>query len=161
MVSFHCIYNLATGPLPKLNVSLLTLLPKSETTEQPGEFRPISLIHSFAKLVLQVLAMRLAPYIDDLVLNAQSAFIKRRCIHDNYLHVHNLARVYHRKKTPALLMKFDISKAFDSVSWEYMVELLQHRGFPSRWRNWLCLLFSSSSSPVRLNGVRGLWIKHP
>jgi hypothetical protein len=154
MASFQCLYNLIVGPLPKLNGALPTLLPKSEMAKRPSEFRPISLIHSFAKLVSKVLALRLAPHIDGLVSNAQSAFIKRRCIHDNYLYVHNLARAYHCKN-PTLLMKLDISKAFDSVSWEYMVEQMQHRGFPSRWRNWLCLLFSSSSSSVRLNGVRG------
>jgi hypothetical protein len=66
----------------------------------------------------------LAPYIDSLVSNVQSAFIQRRCIHDNYLYVRNLARAYHWKKTLALLMKLDILKAFDSVSWEYLIELL-------------------------------------
>jgi hypothetical protein len=57
-------------------------------------------------------------------------------------------------------MKLDISKAFDSVSWEYLIELLQHRGFLAKWRNWLCLLLSSSSSSVHMNGVDGPWIKH-
>jgi hypothetical protein len=59
-----------------------------------------------------------------------------------------------------LLLKLDISKAFDSVSWKYMFDLLEHRGFPARWRNWLALLFASSSSSVRLNGIRGPLIKH-
>jgi hypothetical protein len=133
MVAFYCIYNPTTGPLPKLNGMLLTLLPKIETAEQPGDFRHISLIHSFAKLVSKVLALRLAPYINELVSNAQSASIRHRCIHDNYLYIQNLARVYHRNKTLTLLMKLDISKAFDLVSWEYLVDLLQHRGFPTRW----------------------------
>jgi hypothetical protein len=73
--------------------------------------------------------------IDGLVSNAQSTFIKRRCIQDNYLYVRNLARAYHRKKIPALLLKLNITKAFDSVSWEYLLDLMQHRGFPVRWRN--------------------------
>jgi hypothetical protein len=98
MASFQCLYNLIVGPLPKLNGALPTLLPKSEMAKRPSEFRPISLIHSFAKLVSKVLALRLAPHIDGLVSNAQSAFIKHRCIHDNYLYVHSLARAYHCKK---------------------------------------------------------------
>jgi hypothetical protein len=35
-----------------------------------------------------------------------------------------------------------------------------HRGFLVRWRNWLLLLLSSSSSSVQMNGVQGPWIKH-
>jgi hypothetical protein len=134
MAAFHCLFNWTAGPLPKLNGALLTLLHKTETAERPGDYIPISLIHSFAKLVSKVLAMRLAAHINGLVSHAQSAFIRRRCIHENFLYVQNLARAYQQKKTPSLLMKLDISKAFDSVSWEY---LLQHHGFPSRWRNWL------------------------
>jgi hypothetical protein len=42
----------------------------------------------------------------------------------------NLARAYHLKKIPSLLLKLNISKAFDTVSWEYLLELLLHRGFP-------------------------------
>jgi hypothetical protein len=78
-----------------LNGALLTLLPKKEFAKQPEDFRPISLIHSFAKLVSKVLA----PHIDGLISPAQSAFIKNRCIQDNYLYVRNLARAYNKKKT--------------------------------------------------------------
>jgi hypothetical protein len=83
-----------------------------------------------------------------------------RCIQDNFNYVCNLARAYHWKKVHALLLKMDISKAFDSISWEYLLELLQCRGFPTKWCNWLALLFTSSSSAVQLNGIRGPWIKH-
>ena len=160
VAAFHSIYNLNTGPLPKLNSASIILLPKKEQADRVKDYRPISLIHSFAKFFMKVLALRVAPAMDNLISNCQSAFIKTRCIQDNFLYVRNLARAYHRTKTPALLLKLDISKAFDSVSWEYMFELLQQRGFPARWRNWLALFFSSSSSSVLLNGVSGPTILH-
>jgi hypothetical protein len=56
MAAFNCFYNLTAGPLPKLNSALLTFLPKKEVAELPGDFRPISLIHSVAKLITKVLA---------------------------------------------------------------------------------------------------------
>jgi hypothetical protein len=46
-----------------------------------------------------------------LISACQSAFIKKKSIHDNYLYVRNLTRRFHRMKTPALLLKLDISKA--------------------------------------------------
>lgn len=157
MASFH---GLRTGPLDALNEANIVLIPKAETAEQLKDFRPISLIHSFAKLVTKILSRRLSSQIHSLVSNSQSAFIKHRCIQDNFLYVRNLARAYHRTKTPALLFKLDISKAFDTVSWEYMLELLEHRGFSSRWRDWLSMLFKTSHSKVLLNGVAGRRIKH-
>jgi hypothetical protein len=52
---------------------------------------------------------------DKLILQSPSAFIKKQSIHDNFLYVHNLARQLHKIKEPALLMKLDISKVFDSI----------------------------------------------
>jgi hypothetical protein len=90
MAAFNCFYNLTTAPLSKLNSALLTLLPKKEVAELPRDFRPISLIHSVAKLFSKVLACRLSRYIDQLVSQAQSAFIKCQCIQDNFLYVRSL-----------------------------------------------------------------------
>jgi hypothetical protein len=61
---------------------------------------------------------------------------------------------------PALLFKLDIRKAFDSVSWEYILNLLQRRGFPPRFRNWVTALFATATSRVLLNGIAGEPINH-
>jgi hypothetical protein len=37
-----------------LNAAYITLVPKKEVAEQPKDFRPISLVHSFAKLVRKI-----------------------------------------------------------------------------------------------------------
>jgi hypothetical protein len=82
------------------------------------------LIHAVAKITAKILASCLAPLMNNLVSNAQSAFIKRRSIHDNFLYLRNLARRLHKSKIPTLLLKLDIWKDFDYVSWEYILELL-------------------------------------
>lgn len=46
----------------------------------------------------------------------QRAFIRKRSIHDNFMYVQNLVKRLHRKKFKTLILKLDISKAFDSVS---------------------------------------------
>jgi hypothetical protein len=111
---------MSIGPLLKMNGALLTLLPKKEIIEVPRDYHSISLIHSFAILVSKILALRLAPFIDALISNAQSAFIKHHCIQDYFLYVRNLARAYHQKRQSTLLLKLDITKAFNSMSWEYL-----------------------------------------
>jgi hypothetical protein len=42
-----------------LNSAYLTLIPKKEDAVAAKEFRPISLIHSFTKLVTKIMANRL------------------------------------------------------------------------------------------------------
>jgi hypothetical protein len=53
--------------LQGLNQALIILLPKHCDAASLGEYRPMSLIHIFSKLVAKVLASRLAPRFGDLV----------------------------------------------------------------------------------------------
>lgn len=50
-----------------LNQALVTLLPKKSAAHEPKDFRPISLLHSFAKLFSKVLSRRLAPFLATVV----------------------------------------------------------------------------------------------
>lgn len=63
------------------------------------------------------------------------------------------ARRLHRANTPSLLLKLDVEKSFDLIRWDYLLDLLQHHGFPSRLRNRVTTLWATSSSRVFLNGI--------
>jgi hypothetical protein len=124
-----------------------------------GDFRPISLVHSIAKKISKILAKRLAPKLSEMVSSSQSAFVKRSCIQDNVLQVQGLLKEFHRKKVNTLFIKLDIAKAFDSVSWAYLLELMERIGFGPKWRNWMSIALSTASSRVLLNGILGKPIK--
>ena len=138
-----------------LNTAHLILIPKKSDAQRVGEYRPISLTHSVAKIVSKLLATRLAPFLSRLISRAQSAFLKKRSINDNFLYTQNLIRDLHRLKISALFLKLDIAKAFDSVWWDYLMEVLDRMGFGAKWRCWVSTLLSSTSTSVLLNGGRG------
>lgn len=143
-----------------LNSAYITLLPKKEDADQPKDFRPISLVHSFAKLITKLLSNRLAPKLQDMVSPIQSAFIKGRFIQDNFMLVQQTARFLHQQKEPRILLKLDISKAFDSVSWPFLLENLRHLGFGQIWRDIISGLLYTSTTQVLMNGVPGDLISH-
>jgi len=66
----------------------------------------------------------------------------------------------HKQKTPALFMKLDIQKAFDTINWSYLLEVLQALGFGPRWLEWISILFRTATSTVLLNGQRGPNFSH-
>jgi len=72
--------------LKQLNNAHIILIPKKADPLCLGDFRPISLTNSIAKLISKILATRLAASLNQLVSRAQSAFIKRRSIQDNFLY---------------------------------------------------------------------------
>jgi hypothetical protein len=143
-----------------LNSAHVVLVPKKAEAACISDYGPISLTHSFAKIISKLLSTRLAPELNSLVSRAQSAFICRRSIHDNFLYTQNLIRSLHTTKQPGLFLKLDIAKAFDSVRWDFLLEVLQQYGFGHRWRGWVSILLASSTTAVFLNGVRGRWFKH-
>uniref|UniRef100_A0A453D091 Reverse transcriptase domain-containing protein n=1 Tax=Aegilops tauschii subsp. strangulata TaxID=200361 RepID=A0A453D091_AEGTS len=63
MAAFSQFYNLAGRSFASINTALVALIPKKDGASSIVNFRPISLIHSVAKLIAKVLSMRLATVI--------------------------------------------------------------------------------------------------
>jgi hypothetical protein len=143
-----------------LNAAYVTLIPKKVDASTARDFRPISLVHSFAKLITKILANRLAPRLDAMVATNQSAFIRGRSIHDNFMLVQQTVKTLHRQKVSSLFLKLDITKAFDSVSWVFLMEVMRHLGFGATWCNLVANLLPTSSTRILLNGEPGELIQH-
>lgn len=141
-----------TAKLNLVNEANIVLLPKKQVAATISDYRPISLINNVAKIITKILANRLAPRMNELVSGAQNAFIKKRCIHDNFIYSQRVIQLLHRQKKPALFIKLDISKAFDSINWPFMLEVMQALGFSVKWRDWIAALLGSASSKVLVNG---------
>jgi hypothetical protein len=126
-----------------LNQAYVVLIPKKQNATKVNDCRPISLIHSFAKILSKLLAIRLGSKLNQLISISQ-----KRCIHDNFVFVQQVIKDLHEKR----IIKLDISKVFDTVNWSYMLSILQHLGFGQMWRNWISLLWCTTSSCYLLNG---------
>jgi hypothetical protein len=59
-----------------------------------------------------------------------------------------------------MLLKLDITKAFDSVSWSFLLKVMHVLGVGQIWRDIISGLLGSSSIMVLLNGVSGKIIHH-
>lgn len=127
--AFNSLWSLDSRNFHLLNNAYLTLLKKKKDAQEVKDYRPISQIHGFGKLFAKVLSRRVAPHLSEPVQPNQSAFIKGRQIHDNFRSVHLAAKHLHARRCKSILLKVDIAKAFDTVNWQFLLELLQHIGF--------------------------------
>ena len=121
MAAFAKLFTMNGCGFQGLNQALLTLLPKRPDAAALGDYRPINLIHIFSKLVAKMLASRLAPRAALLVDSHQCAFIRKRCIHDNFMLVQWTAKFQHRLKEPRVMLKLDIAR----VTWGYHAKSLR------------------------------------
>ncbi|KAJ9689707.1 hypothetical protein PVL29_012417 [Vitis rotundifolia] len=136
-----------------LNSTFLIIIPKKGGAEDLGEFRPINLLGGLYKLMAKVLANRLKMVLDKLVSADQNAFVRGRQILDASLIANKVVDYWQKRKERGLVCKLDIEKAYDSISWSFIMKVLKKMGFGSRWMDWMWWCLSTAKFSVLINGV--------
>jgi hypothetical protein len=62
-------------------------------------------------------------------------------------------------KKKAIVLKLDFRKAFDTISWNCLFDILEIRGFDQKWISWLQALTRMAKTAILLNGIPGMWIQ--
>lgn len=97
-----------------------------------SDYRPISLSNVVSRIVSKVLANRVKPILPNIILDSQSTFVPDRLISDNTSVVYEmLHRLRNKKqgKVGHMVVKLDISKAYDLVEWEFLGKIMLKLGF--------------------------------
>jgi hypothetical protein len=139
--------------LQALNATFLTLIPKENHTTSPLYFWPISLYNVIYKLLTKIIATRLKPILPFIILQEQSGYVEGRQILDNVILAHEVIHSLHSTKSQGMLLKLDLSKAFDKLSWSYLKYTLLAFGFEPNWISWIINLTSSALFSILINGI--------
>ncbi|GKA12844.1 RNA-directed DNA polymerase, eukaryota [Tanacetum coccineum] len=87
-----------------------------------------------------------------IVSDTQTAFVANRQILDGPFILNELLSWCKRKKKQAMIFKVDFEKAYDSVRWDYLMDVLHAFGFGPNWCKWISGTLSSSMASVLVNG---------
>ncbi|KAL1220384.1 Secreted RxLR effector protein 78 [Cardamine amara subsp. amara] len=142
------------GFLPKgLNTTILALIPKKFQSESMKDYQPISCCNVIYKVISKILANRLKQVLPKFISPNQSAFVKGHLLMENVLLPSELVKNYDKDTILGrCAVKIDISKAFDSVQWPFLLSTLKVLGFPEKYIHWLKLYFTTASFSVQVNG---------
>ena len=138
--------------MERLNKVFLVLIPKIPRAEQIGDFRPIALSNSIYLIIAKVLANRLREVMDSLISPLQSAFIPGRQMTDNIVMAEEIVAALRRSGTTGFLWKVDFAKAYDSIDWRSLWNVLRRRGFSQKWVRLMKLYVTTSSCSDLING---------
>ncbi|GJT00845.1 RNA-directed DNA polymerase, eukaryota [Tanacetum coccineum] len=128
------------------------LIPKFLEPKFVGDFRPISLIGRVYKVITKILQSRVSLVISDLISDIQTAFLPNRQILDGPFIINELLSRCHHKKQSAMIFKVDFAKAYDSIRWDYLEDVLFSFGFGSKWRSWIRGCLTSSMASILISG---------
>ena len=132
---------------------LIRLLPKKDRNPLfVSSWHPISLLNVDYKILTKLFAKRLSLFLPDLIHEDQKGFIKGRSIHDNLLDAQALIAACEDLDEEGMLILLDIHKAFDTVSWQFLRDVLIQFNFPPNFIKWFDIFYNGKELHVLNNG---------
>ncbi|XP_074305997.1 uncharacterized protein LOC141641225 [Silene latifolia] len=136
-----------------LNATTVTLIPKVNNPGKVQQFRPIACCNVIYKTISKLLCNRFAEILPDIISQNQGAFVQGRYILENVMICQDIIKLYNRKSvSPRCLFKIDLQKAYDSVEWKFVDQMLQALKIPDKFRNLIMSCVTTPSFTLNLNG---------
>ena len=88
-----------------------------------------------------------------LISSKQSGFLEGRKITDGIILTHEIIHSLKHLKKIDMLVKIDLSKEFDKLSWTFIQKMLTHFSFSPPWVRWVMSLISSTLFSILVNGI--------
>ena len=139
--------------LREINCTIIALVPKVPNPGTMHDYRPISCCNTIYKCISKIIAARIKQCIPDIISPSQSAFVQGQSIANNVLITQDLMLNYHHDMgPPRCALKVDIMKAYDTVSWGCIMNILSCMGTPTHLLRCIKACITTPSFSISING---------
>jgi len=105
------------------------------------------------KIISKIIADRLASIMPNLISEEQKGFIHGRNIQDSLCIASEATNLLHNKAFGGnLALNIDITKAFDTLEWPFLLNVLKKFGFNEIFCNWIHVILKSAFISISING---------
>ncbi|XP_064115083.1 uncharacterized protein LOC135221191 [Macrobrachium nipponense] len=129
-----------------------TMYKKKGDRSGCGNYRGITLLSVAGKVLARILTTRLTPLAEKILPESQCGFRPARGTTDMVFSARQLQEKCREQQKPLYMGFIDLTKAFDSVKRELLLEILSRYGCPPKFTKILRLLHDNVSVTVMANG---------
>ena len=117
----------------KLNLGMISLIPKLGPKVNINKYRPISLLPSTYKVISKTLANRVQPHLPQWIRPNQTSFVKNRFILDNVFTAFESMELAKETQQDLVILLLDMEKAYDKINWSFLQDTMCSMGFNKEW----------------------------
>ena len=132
---------------------VVTLIPKADSdTLKLTNWRPITLLNVDYKIASKAIATRIKKVLPHLIHCDQTGFMKDRFIGQNVRLLCDLLEQTELENIPGILLQLDFRKAFDTIEWPMIQQVLSIFNFGASIKRWIEAFYCKAESSVINNG---------
>ena len=155
-LTFICNLSLTSGVFPdKMKIAKVIPLFKSGDKNVYKNYRPVSLLPQFSKVLEKVFSKRLNSFLEkyELLSNSQYGFRNIRSTSQALLHLIEKLTKSMDNKTITVGVFIDLKKAFDTIDHSLLLNKLEYYGIRGVALNWLQSYLSNRKQFVTVNDI--------
>jgi len=138
---------------PNINSNMIVLIPKISRARSMGDYRPIALANFQFKIITKIVADRLACITSRIISVEQRGFVRDRSIAECVIIASEALNILDKRQYGGnIALKVDISKAFDTLDWNFLIMVLHNFGFNTTFINWILAILQSACLSILVNG---------
>jgi hypothetical protein len=123
---------LETPITPQQNYGIIVCLPKKDRAQTPADYRPITLLNVYYKILARILARRLRPLLAEYLQTTQFCGVPGNSFLDAVATLRDAIAQSEVTRTPLCVISLDFREALDRLSHRYSFTILKAYGL----RDW-------------------------
>jgi hypothetical protein len=103
------------------------------------------------KIISKVIKNILKSLLATLVSQEHAGLVEGRQIMENIIHAHELIHTLKLQKRGGMIIQLDLAKAYEKISWHYIIRTLEAFNFTQHWISWIVIPVSTTSYSLLVN----------
>jgi exonuclease III len=142
----HC---LSEGRLTEsFRIAKIRMIPKKTDPKKIGNWRPISLLNCFYKIISRVLTNRIVTVSDKITKIGQKGYSKSKWCQEVAITIFDCIADCKSRLKNGCIVSLDIKKAFDSISHDFVKEAMRFFNFGEKFINWVMTICTNRKACI-------------